>query len=186
MKVVLSVSAHEVIARGSVRFSERMTDKDWYALATYMFGPTLPAGDTIKAFDTPKGPVRIERTGHDKAVWLYGDKRINTLDQFDSLLRPLPMRSQTYCGDFYMSFRGRNHFQFLIRPFKTKDLLWFDGRDELQEYYDDRGIKPAFPQMEKRMPSPSIMRSWSSDESSEEIFVVDHDTNEVTVLGSGA
>lgn len=180
MKVVLSVSAHEVIERGTVRFKGNMTEQDWYALAMYMYGPSLPHGDTLKAFDTPKGPVRIERTGTDKAIWLYGDKRIDTLDQFDRLLRPLPMKSATYCGDFYMAVRGRNHFQYLIRPFGTKDLLWFDDKENLTDYYADRSIKPAYQIMDKRSPSTSIMRSWSNDMG--DVFVVDHNTNEVTLL----
>lgn len=183
MRVIISLSAHEQIEQGTVVFKGRMDERDWYQLASLMFGPSLPSKEQIKAFDTPFGPVNIIRTGPNSAVWMHGDKRIDTLEVFDKITRPLPMRTPTHCGDFFMAVRARNHFQYLIRPFKKNELVWFDGPEQMDEYYNDRKIKPAYSRMNERKPSPSIMRSWSADEG-EVFYDSDLDKSERDTTGA--
>lgn len=167
--LVISLGSHEIVDKGCARFYGELNEQDWYKLATLLFGAALPNQENLKAFDTPFGPVNVVRTGSDRAIWLRGDKTISTLEVFDRMLRPLPMRTPVHCGDFYMAIKARGHFQYILRPFRKNEVIWFDDYKAMDAYYADRKILPAYSHMNARSPSPGIVKSWSSTDQ-EEIY----------------
>ena len=164
MRYIISVSAHQNIEQGTKKFTDPMNERDFYELAATLFGAALPDREQIRAFDTVRGPVTITRTGSNSAVWMYGDKKLTGIEDLIKMFRPLPTRTPVRCGDTFMSIRGRGHFQYLIAPFKSKELMWFDKPEQVEAYYAERKIKPAFRMMDERKAGVGIVKSWSSNQ----------------------
>ena len=164
MEIFVSLSKITLGSEGMAQIDSPCTTPDLKKLASLIFGLARFDQDTFGTITTRKGTLSAVRQGDEGAVWLLGDKRLMDAQDFQYVMKPMPMIGMNGVGDHYMTLNvpGRDT-QFLICPKGAKSILWFGSAKHLTDHYAERDAVPSVKMMlTGNRGNASVIRSWSA------------------------
>lgn len=135
-------------------YSEQLNPTEMKHMCQKIFGRQVDTQKTpIGTLKTRTSDLTFVPAGTDGVVCIYRDERMKHASDFQSIMKPMPVRTPFGAGDFYLAIEGDNRQQAYLIWSKAKDqLVYFPDVDALVEYYSTLGVSPGLDRM-KSYPS---------------------------------
>ncbi|ARW58848.1 hypothetical protein HOS33_gp208 [Erwinia phage vB_EamM_Y3] len=167
MEIFVSLSKIILESEGKAIIHSPCTTPDLKKLASLIFGLSRFDQETFGTISTRRGQLSAIRSGEEGAIWLLGDKTLKTADDFQYVMKPMPMLSVNGVGDYYMTLNVGNGkpVQFLVCSKGASSLMWFKDEKALANHYAEVEASPAVKTMlTGNRGNASVIRSWSAAE----------------------